>query len=188
LRDCIAAFENYVDLSLVSAHEVFYDLEHEHGMAGNARRAFEWACDLDADFLLHIEEDMLFERPVPLREMRDVLHDHPHLAQVVLKRHPWSPEEQAAGGQIETNRKAYTQCSDVKHSWVEHQTLFSVNPCLIPRDVLELDWIDTGGGIERSITDACLAEGLSFAYYGRVEDAPYVRHVGALRGGTGWRW
>jgi hypothetical protein len=188
LDQCRAAFEQYVDFTLISAQQVFYDLDHEHGMAGNALRAFDWALEMDADYLLHIEEDMLFERPVPLREMRDVLYDHEHLAQVVLKRHAWSTAEMAAGGQMETNLAAFTQCSDTKHSWVEHSTLFSVNPCLIPRDVLELKWHGGEGGLERSLTDACLAEGLSFAYYGRIDDPPYVRHVGHVRGGDGWRW
>jgi hypothetical protein len=187
LNQCRAAFDQHVDFTLISAQQVFYDLDHEHGMAGNARRAFDWALEMDADYLLHVEEDMLFERQVPLREMRAILTYHEHLAQVVLKRHPWSPAEIEAGGQIETNRKAYTQCSDAKHSWVEHQTLFSVNPCLIPRETLELEWKDFGGGLERSITDACLAEELSFAYYGRVDDPPYVRHIGHIRS-AGYRW
>lgn len=188
IDDCLASFQEHVDLDLISAHEVFDDRDHLLGMAGNARAAWDWALQMDADFLLHVEEDMRFIRTVPLREMRDLLNDHPHLAQCVLKREPWSTEEIAAGGQIETNPGAYTLCADTKHAWVEHQVLFSMNPCLIPRDVLEMKWESGSFGVERAITDECLQIGYSFAYYGRRLDPPYVRHVGHLRGGPGWRW
>ena len=104
---------------------------------------------------------------------------------------PWSPVEQAAGGQIETNPAAYTQCRDVHNSWVEHQTLFSLNPSLIPTEITELGWpsgplYGEDSGNESGMTRKCLHKDLSFAYYGRREDPPYVRHVGHLRG-AGWR-
>jgi hypothetical protein len=185
---CLTSFMEYVDLDLISAHEVFDDRDHHLGMAGNAQAAWNWAAESDADYLLHIEEDMRFIRHVPLKEMRDILYEHPHLAQCVLKREPWSPEEIAAGGQIETKREAYTQCSDKHHSWVEHQTLFSMNPCLIPRDVFaDLAWWPGPGGVEASITAACKSVGYSYAYYGRIADPPYVRHVGHIRS-QGHRW
>jgi hypothetical protein len=188
LDKCLAAFMEYVDLDLISEHEVFYDLDHEYGMAGNAQRGFEWAASTDADFVLWCEEDMIFTRPVPLKEMRSILDAHDHLAQVVLKREPWSQEEIAAGGQMECAPHLYTQCSDKHHSWMEHQTLFSMNPCLIPRDVFaDMAWWPGAGGVERSITDAALGIGYSFAYYGRRHDPPYVRHVGHIRS-QGHRW
>lgn len=188
LNDCLASFQEHVDLDLISAHEVFDDSAHELGMAGNAQAAWNWAAETDADFLLHIEEDMRFIRSVPLKEMRAVLTTHEHLAQVVLKREPWSSEEVAAGGQMERAPHLYRQCSDAQHSWMEHQTLFSMNPCLIPRDVFaDMAWVPGAGGVERSITDACHDVGYRFAYYGRRADPPYVRHIGHQRG-DGWRW
>jgi len=187
IDDCLKSFEEHVDLDLIDAHEVFDDREHHLGMAGNAQAAWDWALKMDADHLLHIEEDMRFIRTVPLREMRAVLEQHEHLAQVVLKREPWSAEEIRAGGQMECAPHLYTQCSDAHHSWMEHQTLFSMNPCLIPREVLEIGWVPGPGGVERSITDACLDVGYSFAYYGRRHDPPYVRHVGHVRS-QGHRW
>lgn len=188
IHQCLAAFQEHVDLSLISAHEVFDDRDHLLGMAGNAAAAWAWATDIGADYLLYIEEDMLFTRTVPLKEMRAILDEHEHLAQVVLKREPWSDAEKAAGGQIETAPGCYTQCSDRHHSWVEHRTLFSMNPSLIPRDVFaDLAWASGSQGVERAITDACFDVGYSFAYYGRREDKPYVKHIGHQRA-AGYRW
>lgn len=188
IDECLASFQRYVDLSLISAHEIFDDRYHEYGMAGNVQRGFDWAVERQADYVLWVEEDMRFERRVPLREMRDILASHPHLAQCVLKRHPWSHEEVRAGGQMETDPSAYTQHSDAHHTWVEHQTLFSLNPCLIPCEVVELGWPSgqLGVGNESGMTKKCLDLGLSFAYYGARHDDPYVRHVGHQRG-EGWR-
>lgn len=187
IHDCLASFQEHVDLDLISAHEVFDDSAHELGMAGNAQAAWDWAVEMDADYLLHIEEDMRFIRDVPLKEMRSILDTHEHLAQVVLKREPWSAEEISAGGQMETAKHLYTQCSDAHHSWMEHQTLFSMNPCLIPREVLEMGWVPGDKGVEVAITLACHDVGYSFAYYGRRHDPPYVRHVGHIRS-QGHRW
>ena len=187
IDDCLASFQEHVDLDLISAHEVFDDSDHTLGMAGNVQRGFEWALKMDCDYVLWIEEDMRFIRHVPLKQMRSILDTHEHLAQVVLKREPWSSEEIAAGGQMETAPHLYQQCSDAHHSWMEHRTLFSMNPSLIPREVLEMGWLPGPGGVERSITDACFDVGYSFAYYGRRHDPPYVRHVGHIRS-VGHRW
>lgn len=188
IDECLASFQRHVDLDLISAHEIFDDRNHEYGMAGNVQRGFDWALEMDADYVLWLEEDFRFERAAPLREMRDVIYNHPHLAQVVLKRQAWSDDEVRAGGIIEANPGAYTQCYDARHSWVEHQCVFSLNPSLIPRAVLELGWPagPLGVGNEAGMTKRCLDLGLSFAFYGRTDDPPSVCHVGQQRG-TGWR-
>lgn len=174
------------------------DSEHKLGMAGAVKAGWAWALERGADYVLHIEEDFrLYD--LPLRAMQWRLdHGFEPFAQVVLKRQPWSDEEKAAGGQMETNPGAYVEdeSSDLRVvagemvstiSWVEHRTLFSLNPCLIPRRTLELEWTPGNQGAERAITDACLAAGMRFAYYGRKSDPPRCEHVGFQRS-AGYRW
>ena len=187
IDDCLASFNEHVDLDLVAAHEIFDDQSHHLGMAGNVKAAWSWARDVGADYLLHIEEDFRFTDTVPLEAMLTIL-DRTDLAQVVLKRQPWSPAEIQAGGQIETNPDAYTQREGLLYDWVEHETLFSMNPSLIPRRTLELEWrTDHPGGVERAITEACRAKGMRFAYYGHRADPPRCEHVGHIRS-AGYRW
>ena len=184
LRDCHDNLNQYLPVD-VHVH-VVDDTEHRLGMAGAVRAAWAWALEQDADYLLHVEEDFRFI-DLPLLAMARILNTAEHLAQVVLKRQAWSDEEKRAGGQIETNPMAYTQHERHDLRWVEHSTLFSLNPCLIPRRTLELAWEPGGAGAERAITDACLAAGMRFAYYGKVEDPARCEHVGHIRS-PGYRW
>jgi hypothetical protein len=190
LNDCLDNLFTY----LVADYEVHVvdDTAHELGMAGAVKDGWEWAIRQDCDYLLHIEEDFRLI-DLPLRAMRYVLDMNPHLAQVVLKRQPWSNEEIAAGGQIEYSTSLgniYTQRHGATGvDWVEHSTLFSVNPCLIPRRTLDLEWSSSHpGGVERAITEACETAGMRFAYYGHRTDPPRCEHVGHVRASTGWRW
>lgn len=165
------------------------DSDHELGMAGAVQKGWAEALGRGADYVLHVEEDFRF-LDLPLDQMRWILDRCPHLAQVVLKRQPWSAEEHAAGGQMETNPTAYTQMRGLGHDvwWCEHQTLFSLNPSLIPRRTLELGWPSgpLGVGNESGMTKQCLDRGMSFAYYGKRDDPPRCEHVGHQRS-TGWR-
>lgn len=188
LPECQRSFWNNVPAGIIKYWNTVDDRHHELGMAGAVQKAWQWACDIGAKFLFHCEEDFRFDQPIPVGAMRRILDNNPHLAEVVLKRQPWSAEEHAAGGQIETNPAAYTQCSAGVLAWVEHQTLFSLNPCLLPRRTFELGWPagPLGVGNESGMTKKCLDAGMSFAYYGQKDDPPRCTHVGHIRG-NGWR-
>ena len=187
LYDCLRNLAGYLPTDML-IHEVD-DSAHKLGMAGAVQEAWTWALDKGADYLLHVEEDFRFI-DLPLRAMQYVLERCPHLAEVVLKRQPWSDEEKRAGGQIETNPTAYTQHQGYGRNvaWVEHSTLFSLNPCLIPRRTLELGWPSgpLGVGNESGMTKRCLDAGMRFAYYGKIADPPRCEHVGHQRS-NGWR-
>jgi len=118
-----------------------------------------------------------------LAGMLDVFRQDETLAQVVLKRQPWSQEEQAAGGFIEQHPDDYTDHHAGQLSWVSHQRFFSLNPCLIPRHILEVGWPD---GNEAEMTSTLVEMGYRFAFYGDRADPPRVEHIAAVRG-TGWR-
>lgn len=186
LPGCMASYAEHVGFG--GASTIIDDADHRLGMAGAVRAAWGWAVEQGTDYLLHVEEDFLFTDRVPLAEMVAILERAPHLAQVVLKRGPWSAAEVAAGGIIEMAPTEYLDrsfgpgCEFVEHGRVG-DCGFSLNPCLIPRRVLELGWPD---GNEAEMSQALVDKGFSFAFYGRREDPPHCEHVGAVRG-AGWR-
>lgn len=143
------------------------------GLAGAVQSA--WAgLPADVEYVLHVEEDFLLTAPLDIDGMAATLKEHGRLAQLVLKRQPWSPEEQAAGGIMEMTPWEYVQ----RDGWVEHSRIFSLNPCLIPRAVIDLGWPD---GNEAEMTSRLIADGWSFGFWGRRDDQPRCIHIGARR-------
>jgi hypothetical protein len=161
---------------------VIDDRDHRLGMSGAVNAAWDWARLYHFDHLFHVEEDFRFHE-APVRAMVEVLDHDETLAQVVLKRQPWSPEEQRAGGIIESHPYDYTDHQAGTLQWTSHQRIFSLNPCVIPRRVLEMGW---PAGNEAEMTANLVAGGFRFAFYGHRNDPPRVEHVGAVRG-SGWR-
>ncbi len=188
LPKCLGSFnENVAPLDRI-VHHIVDDRDHQLGMAGAVQQAWAWALSTGADFLLHVEEDFLLHREVPLEDLVTVMDNNPQLAQIVLKRQPWSAEEHAAGGipQLYPDRYEDRETHGIK--WLETNWLFSLNPCLIPRRVLELGWPSGGLGVgnESGFTQRCIDAGFSFGMYGTRDDDPMCVHVGAMRG-DGWR-
>lgn len=130
------------------------------------------------DMVMHVEEDFVFAAPADVDGMAMTLKEHGRLAQLVLKRQAWSPEEQAAGGIMECHPAEYRQ----RDGWVEHTRIFSLNPCLIPREVVDLGW---PAGNEAEMTARLVADGWSFGFWGCRDDPPRVLHIGAQRS-AGW--
>lgn len=159
------------------------DKDHNLGMAGAVRCGMDMAFAAGWEHVLWVEEDFRFNWRPPLEEMRLILDMSPNCTQVVLKRQPWSIEEHQAGGIIEMSPDDYTDRGMGRVRWLEHQRIFSLNPCLIPRWVFALGWPD---GNEAEQTERLLSRGLHFAFYGERDDPPLVTHVGHERG-AGWR-
>lgn len=157
------------------------------GMAGAVQSAWQAALRSDADYVLHWEEDFVARAPLDLTLMVEILDYAPHLSQLVLKRQAWSPEERAAGGIIERNPDAYTEChrlGRVGVRWVEHREIFSLNPTLIPRRVVEAGW---PAGNEAGKTAELNADPTNrFAFLGAKAAPPVVEHIGMARA-AGWR-
>jgi hypothetical protein len=169
-----------IDVSLVVD-----DQAHTLGLAGAVQTAWQQALDFGADYLWHQEEDFVILDDVHLDQFVYILEHAPYLAQVVLKRQPWSPEEHQAGGIIERDPAMYVERGAFgRHvTWTEHHQIFSLNPCLIPREVLELGWPD---GNEAEMTDRLIEAGFRFAFFGGKTDQPRCLHVGAERA-PGWK-
>lgn len=151
------------------------------GLAGAVRTAWTTALECGVDYILHWEGDFLANETIPINDMVTILEEHPLLAQVSLKRQPVNDVEEAAGGFIQTNP---TQFYD-RGQYVEHHTLFTFNPCLIPAGVATLCLNSPGDGLERGFTDTLLGYGRSFAILGTTDAPPRVHHIGTHRS-QGW--
>lgn len=180
LPECLANIYEVlpeVDVSVVD------DQAHTLGMAGAASLGMEMALREGYDYVLWVEEDFRFNERPPVEKMIEILNIDYMCAQVVLKRQPWSVEEHEAGGIIEMNPGEYTDvyCNDL--NWMSHTRIFSMNPCVIPRKVLEMGY---PLGNEAEQTKRLVASGYHFAFYGKRDDPPLVTHVGHERG-EGWK-
>lgn len=106
------------------------------GFAAAVNTGWGMADSCGADYVFHLEDDFTFNGAVPLEGMMRVLDRHPFLAQIALRRQPWSPEEIAAGavGGLGPD-DPHEVHDDEWDSWVEHHHCFTTNPSLIPRAV-----------------------------------------------------
>lgn len=159
------------------------------GFAEAIREAWAFASDdrIDASHILHLEDDFIPTGPVDVTEMAAILDEYPRFSQVALMRQPWSPEEKAAGGIIETDPLAYWDVEGaVTPDFIEHRKFFTTNPCLIPRRIFaEKTWPEAPDS-ERKFSDELVRDGFGFCFLGRRNDPPRVLHIGAERVGEGY--
>lgn len=146
-------------------------------------------------WIMHLEDDFLFNRPVDLMAMVAVLAKHPHLAQMVLRRQAWNAQERAAGGVVEQHPDEYADLEDgIGNRWMEHRLYFSTNPCVYSAELLRAEW-PTGAQSEGRFTHKLLTDGLPwgtpgadvrFGMWGHRADGPAVEHIGERRNGNGY--
>jgi hypothetical protein len=122
--------------------------EPRRGLTGALDTGWREMWHRDVNYVFHVEEDFTFPTPPPVADMIYVLAANPDIAQVVLKRQPWSPEEQAAGGIIECHPDDYQP----RAGWVQHHRIFSLNPCLYPA------WVMQYGAEQESLNDSSTPE------------------------------
>lgn len=165
------------------------------GFGGAIRAAWaHLAVHSAADFVFHLEADFTFRRPVDLGQMAAVLTDRPHLAQMALVRQSWNADEANAGGIVQRAPHAFAQCRDYDDRWwLEHRLFWTTNPSLYRRSLLDVGWptCDQSEGIfgiqlvEAGTPEAEPAD-VRFGYWGRLDDGPWVDHIGEARKGKGY--
>lgn len=142
-----------------------------------------------------VEDDFIYNRPVPLDAMAGVLASRRALAQLVLRRQPVNDDERRAGGVVEMWPKLYQDCGTGSgEHWLEHRLFWSTNPSLFRRELLEVDWPGDQPRSEALFTARLLAEGFDavepadvrFGFWGRRTDPPWITHIGDQRAGTGY--
>lgn len=177
--------------------------QQRSGFAGAIRNAWSWLRkDSQADYVFHLEDDFLFNRPVPLPAMRAVLDACPNLVQLALRRQAWNDVERVAGGVVESRadqyaeREMYVQVdrSNLPHGvdyiqqhWLEHRLFFTTNPSLYRRSLIDEGWPDTPHS-EGEFTQRILRDrpAWRFGFYGARNSGEWVHHIGEVRAGNGY--
>ena len=145
------------------------------GLAAAVARAWQTIAHEPTDHVFHLEDDFYLE-DAPVADMIDVLDAHGY-GQVALKRQPVNNAERAAGGWMQQHPDWYTERTDGRRTWCEHRAWFLLNPSVYPVAVPRRHtWPDVADS-ERVFSRIICAEQPS-AVWGRLHDAPQVRHVG----------
>lgn len=155
--------------------------EDHAGFAGTI--AAGWCALQGADWVVHLEDDFVFNRPVPVDDMCSVLEADPMLSQMALLRQPWNSEEKAAGGIIPLHPDDFTPCRSDVGEWFEHRRFFTTNPSIYPGHLLDRGW-PTCPHSEGVFTHQLLADGYRFGMWGTGEE--WVEHIGVERVGVGY--
>lgn len=124
------------------------------------------------DFVFHLEDDFTIPAPVDVDAMCATLADHPHVANMVLRRQRWGAE--GPDGYIGDDPRAFTD----RGGWLEHSRGFWLNPCIYHREIPErYDWQP---GWHESHFSQTLT-GRTFGVWGRHDDQPRCIHIGEMR-------
>ncbi len=155
------------------------------GMAGAVQAGFDLALRYDVDQVLWLEDDMLLTRPLPIAQAAAVLDAHHELAQMCFKREPFDPSE---GTDQLGAICGLAANSGAKATYTWHDFIFSLNPCLIPKQILQMGYPagPLGIGNEAGFTRMLLEAGFVFGSWGHVGDPAYARHLGLIRSAS-WR-
>lgn len=181
------------------------------GFGGAIRSAWHYLRGLDSEeYVLHLEDDFLFHRPVDLAAMVAVLEEQPHLVQLALRRQPWNDHERRAGGLVQQFPEAYREATDNSgRTWLEHRLFFTTNPSLYRRSLCWLAWPE-GAQSEghfgyqlftdqasllssrrswaqwQASTGAVPQDEVCAAFWGSRDSGEWVEHIGHHRTGTGY--
>lgn len=141
--------------------------------------------DLDGcEWVMHAEDDFLYEREVDAGELCAVLAERPYLAQMALLRQPWFPAEVKAGGIVARDPEAYALVAAGPHRWLEHRLWFTLNPCLYRRALCERPWPRGRRHEWRFGRELCRDPAVRFGIWGGGET--WVTHIGERRLGRGY--
>ncbi len=155
---------------------------HRWGIVAAVHTGWHAALETDAEYVWHQEQDFTFNGLAPIDNMVRLLDTHEHLAHLVLKRDPYSPEEHQAGDFMRLNPAMYHDCHSDIGNWVEVDGMFSCNPSLIRRKAIEVAEFNREAAYAQTLERA----GYRCAFYGKTTDPPRVTHIGAQRA-LGWK-
>jgi len=136
------------------------------------------------EWVMHVEDDFVYERDVDAGDLRAVLAARPYLAQMALLRQPWFPAEKQAGGIVARDPEAYAFVTDGRHRWLEHRLWFTLNPCVYKRRLCSREWPPGRRHEWRLGRELCRDPYVRFGLWGEGE--PWVTHIGERRVGRGY--
>lgn len=145
------------------------------GLTANLAQAWG-ALTPDDEWVLHLEEDFVLH-DAPLEEMAATLDAYRNVANMVLVRNPaTTPAEMRHGSML----RAQTYELVDRGGWLEHIGGFWLNPFVAHASLLR----SLTPGPEQHLTNQCRARGLSFGFWGGLNDPPRCEHIG-VEGGMG---
>lgn len=132
------------------------------------------------EYILQVEDDFTYERPVELGALIGVLRDEPGLAQLALLRDACYPDERETGGILGWPEPAFT----FRDGWFEHRQFFTLNPSLFRRSLTARPW-PAGHHSETLFGNALFRDKeVRAGFWGGGEE--WVRHIGQVRAGNGY--
>lgn len=170
----------------------FHDFRFIHhserrGLGGCFKSALETTLDSGADYGFFMEDDTPLLVDLDVAAMARVLDTNTHLSQLMLMRPPFNDQELAAGGVYQVTPDEFTECTDGRNVWVEHDRWYGFQPNLVPRGVIETVLVRAENFLELGVTDALRPLGYRYGYWGGLNDPPMCAHVGYVRS-EGYRW
>jgi hypothetical protein len=157
------------------------------GFGGAIRNAWTYLQAVPEPFVVHVEDDFLLTRKVDWIAAANVLVANPHLVQLALRRQPWNPEEEAAGGIVEQHPDDYTEREWEGYQWLEHTRFFTTNPSIYRRTLCDFGWPD-GENSEGRFGIGLLEHNPSwrFGFWGSRDSGEWCQHIGHERVGHGY--
>ena len=174
--------EDYADFLAATFAERFtiLNLRPKRGFSGaiqEAWRALE--SETRSPWIFHLEDDFIFNEPVDLEGMVEVLRSHPYIVQMALQRQPCNFTEMAAGGVIASRIDEYQQKRTLDHQWLEHRLFWTTNPSVYNRSMIEQGWPDPPGSEGTFGHKLFASHSRVSGFWGTFHDAPKVEHIGA---------
>ena len=128
-------------------HEVDYIEHHQErlGFGGTIRDTWLKLNNIAGtyDYVFHLEDDFIFNRPINLDDLTLILKRNPNMAQVCLLRQPWNQNEAKAGGVWQQWPDSFTERSidnpNGKIYYLSHREWFSTNPSVYPNGLYLLN-------------------------------------------------
>ena len=131
-------------------------------------------------YVLQVEDDFTYTRPVELEPMIAVLAREPFLAQMALLRDACYADERETGGILGWPVPAFT----FKDGWFEHRQFFTLNPSLFRRSLTDRPW-PSGHHSETLFGKALFRDPrIRAGFWG--DGSEWIRHIGEVRAGAGY--
>jgi len=174
-------------VALPSPHEVVLvdDREHRLGFAGAVQAGWDRILETDAELIVHLEGDFVFNERIDLEAMAALVRDS-HISQVALKRQPWNEAEKAAGGIVELDPDSFEEGQHDGHAYTAHRKFFTTNPSIYRRDIAERGWPQEDRSEGKFSIELFKDPHVVSTFWGGKFDAPKVHHIGDERAGHGY--
>jgi hypothetical protein len=151
------------------------------GYATAMRRCQHHEMASGQPYVLHVEDDVLLNGPLDLREMQGEMERFPDLAQLSLKRQVWHEEEVEAGDMLGWRPEGTFLQRD---GHLAHRAFFAATFSLMRRRFLaEHEWPATGDSERRFGRQLFRDSKLYCGIVGELADSPRITHVGKVRAG-----